>query len=50
MNYILNPKYHHVEEFVSRISECFDSEGEMVYNKRNVVKRFIFILRTDKKK
>ena len=42
MNYILNPKYHHVGEFVSRISEFYDSEGEMLYNKRNVVKRFYF--------
>ena len=37
---VINPMYIHLKEFVNSIDEKFDSEGELVYTKRNTVKRF----------
>lgn len=37
---VINPKFAQFQEFVNNIDGFFDTEGELVYKKRNVVKRF----------
>lgn len=38
---VLNQKYGHLKDFVNHIDEIFDVQGELVYKKRNTVKRFV---------
>lgn len=41
MKVIIHPNYTHLANFISQLPSRFQQEGEMLYNKRNKVKRFI---------
>lgn len=41
MKTLLNPRYAHLEEFVSRLPDVFDSTGELLYDRRNKVRCFV---------
>ena len=38
MNIQINPKYNHLREFVEKIPDLFDEQGEEIYHSRNVIK------------
>ena len=35
---VVNPSFQHLQEFARQIPERFDSDGTLLYRKRNVVK------------
>ena len=37
---VVNPSYQHLQDFANQIPACFDSEGTLLYRKRNVVKLY----------
>lgn len=37
---VINPEYSFLTEFINRLPENFSSEGEIIYNERNVLKRY----------
>jgi tRNA A-37 threonylcarbamoyl transferase component Bud32 len=38
--FVVNPAYGQYSDFVGRLPRCFDTEGELVYEGRNIVKLF----------
>lgn len=40
MKIIIHPKYQSASAFIARLPEAFETEGEVIYAGRNVVKRF----------
>ena len=40
MKQVINPQYASFRDFVVRIPEIFDTQGEMLRDIRNVIKRF----------
>lgn len=40
MKIIINPKYSFLTEFIHQLPDNFASEGEYIYNQRNVLKRY----------
>lgn len=40
MNIIINPKYNHLEAFIKELPSAFDRSGEVLYNERNVLRRY----------
>lgn len=41
MKAIIQTNYQHLSDFIRRLPDVFPSEGELIYDKRNKVKRFI---------
>lgn len=41
MKVVVHPDYSHVSDFIRQLPSRFQQEGEMLYDKRNKVKRFI---------
>lgn len=37
---VINPEYSFLTEFINKLPENFSSEGEIIYNERNVLKRY----------
>lgn len=37
---MVNPEYAHIETFIDSIPSVFDTEGTLIYEERNIVKRF----------
>ena len=37
---VVNPSFQHLQEFARQIPERFDSDGTLLYRKRNVVKLY----------
>lgn len=40
MNIIINPSFQHLDDFIRRLPDTFDTEGETIYNGRNLLKRY----------
>lgn len=40
MKITINPEYSFLTEFINKLPENFSSEGEIIYNERNVLKRY----------
>lgn len=38
MNIKINPKYEHLKSFIESIPNVFEKQGEVIYNKRNLIK------------
>lgn len=43
MKIIINPEYSFLTEFINKLPENFSTEGEIIYNERNVLKRYQFM-------
>lgn len=40
MKIVINPEYSYLTDFINDLPENFSSEGEIIYNERNVLKRY----------
>lgn len=40
MKIVINPEYSFLTDFINNLSDRFATEGEIIYNERNVLKRF----------
>ena len=40
MKIVINPEYSYLADFINNLPERFSSEGEIIYNERNVLKRY----------
>lgn len=40
MKIVINPEYSFLTDFINNLPENFSSEGEIIYNERNVLKRY----------
>lgn len=40
MKIVINPEYSFLTDFINDLPESFSSEGEIIYNERNVLKRY----------
>ncbi len=40
MKIVINPEYKYLKDFIEKVPENFNSEGETIYNERNVIKVF----------
>lgn len=40
MKVVINPKYEYLEDFIKHLPETFENSGEIIYEGRNILKRF----------
>ena len=40
MKVVINPAYLFLSDFINNLPDCFESEGEVIYEGRNTIKRF----------
>jgi tRNA A-37 threonylcarbamoyl transferase component Bud32 len=40
MKVVINPSYKHIEDFIQKIPDVFEASGEIIYEGRNLLKRF----------